>query len=89
MIKTASLRSEGVADSPRFGWPVCSETAGRFATESVADFSEIRICGHNTAFAFFGGVPISVLYDNTKLAVSRITGDGGRVHTRRFFSATT
>ena len=42
MIKTASLRSEGVADSPRYGWPVCSETAGRFAAESVADFSEIR-----------------------------------------------
>ena len=28
--------------------------------------------GHNAAFAFFGGVPRSILYDNTKLAVARI-----------------
>ena len=29
--------------------------------------------GHNAAFAFFGGVPLSVLYDNTRIAVARIT----------------
>ena len=28
--------------------------------------------GHNAAFAFFGGVPRSILYDNTRLAVARI-----------------
>jgi transposase len=40
--------------------------------------------GHNAAFAFFGGVPLTVLYDNTKLAVARILGDGKRQRTQRF-----
>jgi len=30
------------------------------------------------AFGFFGGVPRSILYDNTKIAVARILGDGTR-----------
>ena len=36
------------------------------------------------AFAFFGGVPQSILYDNTKIAVARILGDGKRQRTRVF-----
>ena len=40
--------------------------------------------GHNAAVAFFGGVPRSILYDNTKLAVARILGDGKRQRTRVF-----
>src|SRR3712207_6020241 len=40
--------------------------------------------GHNAAFAFFGGVPQSILYDNTKLAVARIRADGTRERTRGF-----
>src|ERR671911_1303395 len=40
--------------------------------------------GHNAAFAFFGGVPRSILYDNTGLAVARIRGDGARERTRGF-----
>jgi len=40
--------------------------------------------GHNAAFAFLGGVPPSILYDNTKLAVARILGDGRRQRTRAF-----
>ena len=40
--------------------------------------------GHVSAFAFFGGVPISILYDNTTLAVARILGDGTRQRTRVF-----
>jgi hypothetical protein len=31
-----------------------------------------------------GGVPLSILYDNTKLAVARILGDGKRQRTRSF-----
>jgi transposase len=34
--------------------------------------------------AFFGGVPRSILYDNTKIAVARITGAGERVPTLAF-----
>jgi hypothetical protein len=37
-----------------------------------------------SAFAFFEGVPRSILYDNTKIAVARILGDGRRERTRVF-----
>ena len=40
--------------------------------------------GHVEAFAFFGGVPRSILYDNTKLAVARILGDGTRERSQMF-----
>jgi len=40
--------------------------------------------GHVSAFAFFGGVPQSILYDNTTIAVARILGDGRRQRTRVF-----
>ena len=36
------------------------------------------------ALAVIGGVPRSILYDNTKLAVARIMGDGRRLRTRIF-----
>ena len=34
------------------------------------------LVGHVSAFALLGGVPQSILYDNTTLAVARILGDG-------------
>ena len=37
-----------------------------------------------SAFAFLGGVPRSILYDNTTLAVARILGDGTRRRTQAF-----
>jgi hypothetical protein len=40
--------------------------------------------GHVQAFGYWGGVPTSILYDNTKLAVSKILGDGERLKTRAF-----
>ncbi len=40
--------------------------------------------GHVSAFAFFGGVPLSSLYDNTTIAVAKILGDGTRRRTRVF-----
>ena len=46
--------------------------------------TEAFLDGHVTAFAFFGGVPLSVLYDNTKIAVAKICGDGRRERTRAF-----
>jgi len=36
------------------------------------------------AFAFFGGVPRRIAYDNTKTAVAKIVGRRGRVVTRAF-----
>lgn len=49
-----------------------------------AETSEAFCDGHNSAFAFFGGVPLSILYDNTTIAVARICGDGKRERTRTF-----
>jgi transposase len=49
-----------------------------------AESTEAFCAGHNAGFAFFGGVPRSILYDNTKLAVARILGDGRRLRTRVF-----
>jgi len=46
--------------------------------------SEAFSDGHVAAFAFFGGVPQSILYDNTRLAVARILGDGARKRTQMF-----
>ena len=45
---------------------------------------EAWLDGHNRAFAFFGGVPQSSLYDNDKCLVSRILPDGTRQRTRSF-----
>ena len=49
-----------------------------------AETTEAFLEGHNHAFAYFGGVPRTILYDNTKLAVARILGDGVRQRTRVF-----
>jgi len=46
--------------------------------------TEAFLDGHVSAFAFFGGVPLSLLYDNTKIAVAKICGDGKRDRTRAF-----
>ena len=49
-----------------------------------AETTEAFCDGHVSAFAFFGGIPQSILYDNTKIAVARILGDRTRVRTCRF-----
>ena len=46
--------------------------------------TEAFLDGHVSAFAFFGGVPLSILYDNTKIAVAKICGDGKRERTQAF-----
>jgi len=49
-----------------------------------AETAEAFCDGHVEAFAFFGGVPLSILYDNTRLAVAQILGDGTRKRSRMF-----
>jgi transposase len=49
-----------------------------------AETTEAFCDGHVSAFAFFGGVPQSILYDNTKIAVAHILGGRTRIRTRRF-----
>jgi transposase len=55
-----------------------------FVMAFPAEMTEAFLEGHNHAFAYFGGVPRRILYDNTKLAVARILGDGTRTKTRAF-----
>ncbi len=57
---------------------------GCFVKAYPAETTEAFLDGHVSAFAFLGGVPQSILYNNTKLAVARILGDGGRKRTRAF-----
>ena len=53
-----------------------------FVKAYPGETTEAFLDGHVSAFAFFGGVPRSILYDNTKLAVARVLGDGKRQRTR-------
>ena len=57
---------------------------GCFVKAYPAETSEAFLDGHVAAFAFLGGVPHSILYDNTRLAVAKILGDGRRQRTRAF-----
>ena len=57
---------------------------GCFAKAYPGETTEAFLDGHVSAFAFLGGVPQSVRYDNTKLAVAKILGDGRRKRTRAF-----
>jgi transposase len=55
-----------------------------FVKAYPAETTEAFCDGHVSAFAFFGGVPLSILYDNSKIAVAKILGDGTRQRTRIF-----
>ena len=55
-----------------------------FVKAYPAETTEAFLDGHVSAFAFFGGVPLSILYDNLKIAVAKICGDGKREPTRAF-----
>jgi hypothetical protein len=46
--------------------------------------TEVFLDGHVRGFAFFGGVPRRIAYDNTKTAVAKIVGSRERVVTREF-----
>ena len=57
---------------------------GCFVKAYPAETTEAFLDGHVSALAFLGGVPQSILYDNTRLAVAKILGDGRRQRTRAF-----
>ena len=57
---------------------------GIFVKAYPGETTEAFCDGHVSTFAFLGGVPQSILYDNTKLAVAKILIDGRRSRTRVF-----
>ncbi|MBM3654824.1 MAG: IS21 family transposase [Alphaproteobacteria bacterium] len=57
---------------------------GCFVKAYPAETAEAFCDGHVAAFDFFGGVPQSILYDNTRLAVARIVKGGERLRSHMF-----
>ncbi len=57
---------------------------GYFVKAYPAESNEAFPDGHVSAFAYLGGVPRSIVYDITNLAVAKILGDGRRQLTRVF-----
>src|SRR3974377_1593140 len=55
-----------------------------FVMAFPAETTEAFLEGHVQAFVYFGGVPTSIVYDNTRRAVAQILGDGRRQKTRAF-----
>lgn len=55
-----------------------------FVVAFPAENTEAFLEGHTQAFTYFGGVPRTILYDNTRIAVKEITGDGERKPTEAF-----
>ena len=61
-----------------------SQSDGCFIKALPAETVETLCDGHFLAFSFRGGTPLSVEYDNTKLAVAKVLVDGRRRRTRVF-----
>ena len=57
---------------------------GCFVKAYPTEDTESFLDGHVAAFAFLDGVPQSILYDNTKIAVAKILGNGKRQRTKAF-----
>lgn len=74
----------GVLHQAHFFVMTLPHSDGCFVCAYPAQTSEAWMDGHNRAFAFFGGVPQSVLYDNDKCLVARILPDGTRQRTQAF-----
>jgi transposase len=55
-----------------------------FVIAFPAENTEAFLEGHNQAFAYLGGVPRTILYDNTRIAVKEIAGNGERKPTEAF-----
>jgi hypothetical protein len=55
-----------------------------FVAAFPAETTEALLEGHVRAFAYLGGVPTRILYDNTKIAVAKILGGEERLRTRSF-----
>ena len=62
---------------PRRCWRLSPSRSASCRTEAFLD-------GHVASFAFFGGVLLSILYDDLKIVVAKICGDGKRERTRAF-----
>jgi len=58
------------------GWFILIASFIRISFEIEASSNNVDCCLHKRAFEFFSGVPNRISYDNSKIAVARITGSG-------------
>ena len=77
-------RSAGRREKVAFFCLILPHSNVWFVKAYPRETTEAFLDGHVSAFAFLGGVPRSILYDNTTLAVARILGDGTRRRTQAF-----
>ncbi len=75
---------DGVEQKLRFFVVDLPQSDAIFVKAYHSETAEAFCDGHVAAFEFFGGVPLSILYDNTKLAVAQILGDGTRKRSHLF-----
>lgn len=74
----------GIVQKVRFFVMDLPQSDAVFVKAYHAETAEAFCDGHVAAFDFFGGVPLSILYDNTRLAVAQILGDGTRKRSHLF-----
>lgn len=79
-----SPSSDGVRQKIHFFCMDIPQSDACFVKAYPRETTEAFLDGHVSAFAFFDGVPLSILYDNLKIAVAKICGDGKRERTRAF-----
>jgi len=80
----ASAVIDGVEQKLHFFAMDLPHSDASFVQAYPEETTEAFCAGHTAAFDFFGKVPNSILYDNTRIAVARILGDGTRQRTRVF-----
>jgi transposase len=80
----AVVELQGQRQKAHFFCLILPHSGAWFVKAYPRETTEAFLDGHVSAFAFFGGVPCSILYDNTTLAVARILGDGERRRTQAF-----
>ena len=72
------------AEGPLFRHPTCPTATAASSRPTRRSPPGPSWTAHVSALAFLGGVPQSILYDTTRLAVAKILGDGRRQRTRAF-----
>jgi transposase len=80
----ATVKLAGVEQKIRFFVMDLPHSDAIFVKAYHAETAEAFCDGHVEAFGFFGGVSQSILYDNTRLAVAQILGDGTRKRSHLF-----
>ena len=75
-LRRSRGRGPGRREQVAFSCLILPHSNVWFVKAYPRETTEAFVDGHVSAFAFLGGLPRSILYDNTTLAVARVLGDG-------------